>query len=151
MTTPRWEHQSKRLRVLHVEDDDTDALLLMEALDDASRDWRVYATIMRVHSAEEALELLDDTTEHLPHLIMLDLSLPGQSGHDLLAHIKSGHRASRVPVVVVSTSGAKTDVSRAYASCAASYLVKPSNYLDLISLMEALARFWLHHVKFPEP
>ena len=149
----RWGDDQGRLRVLHVDDDDTDAQLLMEALDDASQHWRQVATMFRVRSAEEAISMLEDPDVRLPHLILLDLSLPGRSGHDLLNVIKSStppHRAKRVPVVVVSTSQASIDVERAYDGFAAGYATKPSSYLDLIQLMEALSAFWLRHATLPK-
>jgi len=149
----RWGEDQGRLRILHVDDDDTDAQLLMEALDDASQHWREVATMFRVRSAEDALSMVEDPQVRLPHLILLDLSLPGRSGHDLLDVLKSSsppHRAKRVPVVVVSTSHASIDVERAYDGFAAGYVTKPSSYLDLIQLMQALCDFWFRHATLPK-
>ena len=47
-----------------------------------------------------------------PDLILLDLNLPKKDGREVLAEIKQDEDLKRIPVVVVTTSGAEEDVVR---------------------------------------
>jgi DNA-binding NarL/FixJ family response regulator len=87
--------------------------------------------------------------DHRPHLIILDLNLPGRSGHDFLVELKSSPATQQIPVVVLSTSESPGDVDRAYRSFAACYLVKPESFATLVELMRDLSRFWFAKVKLP--
>lgn len=135
-----------RLTVLHIEDSANDALQVELALDSADPDWRKFAALHRVASVQQARPFLRD---HRPHLVMLDLSLPGVSGHDFLGELKSDPATQQIPVVVLSNSNNAGDVDRAYRGFASCYLVKPDSFLTLVELMGDLKRFWMQRVRLP--
>lgn len=78
-----------------------------------------------------------------PQMILLDLRLPRLSGLEVLAQLKADEDLRTIPVVVLTTSGARSDVDAAYARHVNSYLVKPTGFRDFMSLMEELAGYWL--------
>lgn len=125
------------LDVLLVEDSVADAELVREALDDLDVD----AHLEVVGDADGALARLDDPAAR-PHLVLLDLRLPGRSGFDVLEHVKTDASLRLIPVLILSSSGAPGDVRRAYASHANTYLRKPSGFDELVDLMETVAGYW---------
>ena len=84
-----------------------------------------------------------------PAVILLDLRLPKVDGLELLRRKKTDAELAKIPAVVLSTSRAGSDVAAAYAHGAASYLVKPENFKDFSSLMEAFCSYWLAWNTFP--
>lgn len=129
-------------RILLVEDSPADTRLVQEALEDAG----ITVTLDVRHTGREAIAALDaerDRPEVLPDLVLLDLNLPDIHGLEVLAHVKGDDALAHVPVVVLTTSAAHRDVSRAYALHANSYVVKPVNFPAFIDTVNAINTFWL--------
>lgn len=134
-----------KLTVLHVEDSEDDAIQLKMALDEANPNWRQHVRYHRAVDVNEALAFMEDNR---PHMIVLDLNLPGRSGHDLLKLLKSDPRTNNIPVLVLSTSAEGGDVHVAYRNAASAYLVKPRTFAQLVSVMSSIDEFWFKHVEF---
>lgn len=81
----------------------------------------------------------------LPHFVLLDLKLPRCSGHEVLEWIRHQSSLRSLPVIVFTSSKERSDVRRAYAAGANSYLVKPSSLNRLIELVTAFRDYWLVH------
>lgn len=79
----------------------------------------------------------------LPGLVLLDLKLPRRSGFEVLERIRRDHLARHIPVVVLTSSDHDADISRAYASGANSYLVKPVKRDALLALVRTLDAYWI--------
>ena len=71
-----------------------------------------------------------------PHLIMLDLVLPGADGFEILQDLKNNPNVSKVPVIVLSNLGSREDIDRALSLGAKEFLVKahhtPQEIVDTI-------------------
>lgn len=82
-------------------------------------------------SGEEAIEIIcrPDTTLDM---ILLDLTLPGMSGFDVIPHIRETERFKTTPIVVLSNLSQETDVARATSLGAKKYLVKAERDPDEI-------------------
>ena len=78
-----------------------------------------------------------------PHLVLLDLRLPKVDGLDVLRAVKALPDLRKIPVVVLTSSAAEPDVSRAYAAHANSYLVKPLDSDHLERMLGDVGRYWL--------
>jgi CheY-like chemotaxis protein len=79
-----------------------------------------------------------------PHMVLLDLRLPRIDGIDVLKTIKEDDTLKSIPVVVLTTSEAEKDVTKAYYNHANSYLVKPVGFEEFKQLMDDLGFYWLN-------
>ncbi|RMF58749.1 MAG: response regulator [Bacteroidetes bacterium] len=133
------------LTVLLVEDDPAHAELLVRSF----RRQRLEGRIVHVEDGEAALEYLfregryADANDGMPSLIVLDLRLPRVDGLEVLRQIKTTPALARIPVVILTTSTAEQDVSRAYALHANSYLVKPVDFGQYRALVGTMGVYWL--------
>ncbi|HET9568713.1 MAG TPA: response regulator transcription factor, partial [Vicinamibacterales bacterium] len=73
----------------------------------------------------------------LPHLIVLDLMLPGLNGFELCTTLR---RNGRTPILIVSARSQKNDKVRGLNLGADDYLVKPFEMVELLARIEALLR-----------
>ena len=80
--------------------------------------------VLRAYSGTEALYLL---SQHRPHLVLLDLMLPGLSGEEVLPHIQG------IPVIVLSAKGDVEDKVELLQSGAVDYITKPFHPQELLA------------------
>jgi CheY-like chemotaxis protein len=128
--------------MLVVEDDLGDQKLLRNALSNLS-----IPVAFSIHgSAEEALEYLgqakDEACVTRPNLILLDLNMPGMGGKEFLRRIKADEGLCPIPVVVLTTSDAQSDIDQCYKLHAAGYIQKPSSPGELRQIMAKVAEYW---------
>ncbi len=143
---------SNRLRpveILLVEDSPSDADLTFEALSEAKGSNRLTV----VEDGVQALEFLRRRNEfadaHRPDLILLDLNLPRRDGREVLEELKSDAALRSIPVVVLTTSKAEQDVSRAYELQANCYITKPVEFSKFLEIVRSIEHFWLQVVTLP--
>ena len=134
------------MRVLLVDDDRLDVELAL----DAFREVGLSEITHVATSGEEALAYLfgegpyaDRRRYPMPDLVLLDLKMPGLSGHDVLVRIKATPGLRRLPVVILSSSHEEEDLKRCYDNGANSYLVKPASYEGLLALTRRINQYWL--------
>jgi two-component system, chemotaxis family, response regulator Rcp1 len=130
-------------RILLVEDNPGDAQLVRMAFAEALPSARLSV----VSDGEAALARLRE--EGPPDLLLLDLNLPRLSGHEVLESVRADAGLRRLPVVVLSSSRAESDVTRSYELGANSHVAKPGDVDALFALAETLARYWFGAVTLP--
>lgn len=135
------------VEILLVEDNPADVRLFTEALRELGNPYHLQS----VDDGQKALDLVFNCDGHstCPDVVILDLNLPKVSGHEVLRAIKQDERTRKLPVIVMSSSLARTDVQQAYESNANCYLQKPNNLDDLFRVVFAIESFWLHTVQLP--
>ncbi|MCP5049186.1 MAG: response regulator [bacterium] len=110
-------------------------------------------TVMEAKDSEEALALLEnlqspetETGADLPHLIIMDMKMPGKSGYQLTKFIKNHPRFKHIPVIISTASVMKEDEDR-LKDTADGFLRKPYKKVELIrQLIE-----YLPHTIFQSP
>jgi DNA-binding response OmpR family regulator len=131
--------------VLHIEDDEGDAHLVVRSLAHSSCDVR----IARAVDGREALSIVNAVAEgeyERPHLILLDLKLPFVSGAEILRIARSKSVFSDVPIVVLTSSDAEDDVAACADAGCSEYVVKPIDYLEFKSVIADLCDRYLRKV-----
>ncbi|HEY4518880.1 MAG TPA: response regulator [Candidatus Paceibacterota bacterium] len=80
-----------------------------------------------VLDALDGEDALKKTKSEKPHLILLDLILPGIDGFETLKQIRADEETGKTPVIVLSNLGQKDDVEKAKRLGATDYLIKAYN------------------------
>ena len=131
------------LDILAVEDNPGDAYMLREAFSRIGSKSRITVA----QDGQEALDFLgtrnDSFGARRPDLILMDLKLPGKDGLEVLAEIKQQEKLQMIPVIIMTSSGAAEDISRAYRLCANCYIVKPPDFNSLVETVSLIEKFWL--------
>ena len=138
-----------RSRLLLIEDSPTDAAILTTAFQGIG--W--HGSLQIAQNGNEALGWLDQATtqgkETLPQLILLDLNLPGKTGHELLREIKNHPQWQRIPILILSSSSNPSDVEESYKLHVNAYLTKPIHLEGYKLIAQRIHDFWLEIVKLP--
>ena len=126
--------------ILLVEDNPDDAELTRIAFAEAGGEYdlRVVAD-----GAAAVAYLQRCTPAELPALVLLDLNLPRLDGHEVLQAIRADETTRCLPVVVLTTSIEPSDVDRAYALGANSYIQKPVEFDRFVEVVRQVGRYWL--------
>ena len=85
-----------------------------------------------VLEAEDGVTGLEMVEREKPPLILLDISLPGMDGLEVLARIKGDPELREIPVIAVTASAMRGDRERFLAAGCDDYLSKPIRAMDLI-------------------
>jgi two-component system invasion response regulator UvrY len=87
---------------------------------------------------DQALVVMAEPAPRPFDVIVLDLSMPGRSGIDLLAEVK--HRYPKIPVLIMSLHGEEQFAVRALRAGASGYLTKTAAPEQLVVAVGKLAR-----------
>lgn len=110
------------IHILAVEDDEVDAEFLQRTL----QQQRIAYQLTVVADGDQAIRYLQDQVEKLllPHLILLDLNLPGMDGITFLRALRQDPSLQHVLVFILTTSNLASDKVAAYQFGAAGYIHK---------------------------
>ncbi|MBD2213790.1 response regulator [Calothrix sp. FACHB-156] len=143
------EHRLKVLQILLVEDSKSDAVLIAETLSES----KFLNKLSIVRDGAEATDYLYQRGKYVdvnrPDLILLDLNLPKKNGRELLAEIKADDNLKTIPVVILTTSSAETDILKSYQLHVNCYLVKPVDLEQFVEVVRSIEHFWLALVELP--
>ena len=149
MSEEKKNYKGRPIEIMLVEDNPGDVLLTREAFADA----KISNNIQVANDGEQALELLRaisaDESKILPDIILLDLNLPRKDGRQVLTEIKEDEALKHIPVVVLSSSKAESDIAETYKLHANSYIVKPIDLSQFMDIVSAIEGFWFTVVVMP--
>lgn len=144
------DREIKYARILMVDDNPTDILLMRRALLRTG----VVREVCTAADGQAATDLLRSELElspsHRPDLIVLDLNMPRKDGFLVLKELKEDISLQKIPVVVYSSSTYPEDIRRSYALHANSYIPKPISYEELEAIATAICRYWFGTVRLPQ-
>ena len=137
------------VEILLVEDNPGDIRLTQEVF----KEGKVRNQLSVVRNGEEALAFLRQEGHFAsvlrPDMILLDLNLPRKDGRAVLAEIKADPDLRRIPVIILTTSQAESDLIQTYNLHANCYIVKPVELDQFIEAVKRIEGFWLQIVKLP--
>jgi CheY-like chemotaxis protein len=133
--------------ILLVEDNPSDVLLTQIAI----KQCKLLNSLHVAEDGEDALAFLRREAPHVgaprPDIILLDLNLPRMDGRELLAIIKKDPQLRTIPVVVLTTSDAETDVVQSYSLHANAYITKPVDMNQFVRIVKGIDDFWFGIVR----
>ena len=151
MTTEKVSRLERGARILLVEDNPGDILLTRHALKQA----KITNSLTIAMTGEESLSMLNREGQfreiELPDIILLDLNLPGISGHEVLKAVKSNVNLSHIPVIILSSSNAESDIKKTNKSQVDGYLVKPLNVDSFSKVLLQIESLWFSIVVVHRP
>jgi CheY-like chemotaxis protein len=143
---------AKPVVILMADDDADDRLLAKDALIEC----RLANDLHFVENGEELMDYLYRRGKYSqaseaprPGLILLDLNMPRKDGREALHEIKSDPELRTIPVVVLTTSRAETDIGKIYELGANSFIAKPVTFDSLVNVMKVLRSYWFEIVELP--
>jgi DNA-binding response OmpR family regulator len=132
--------------ILIADDDENQAFLTTRAFKQAG----VPNPLIVVPDGAAAVSYLAGTGKYadraahpLPCLLMLDQKLPGRSGLDVLEWVRTKSPVCTLPVLLLSSSSFEGDVQAAYLLGANGYLVKPTEFEEMLAMAKAIRDYWL--------
>jgi CheY-like chemotaxis protein len=140
--------------ILLAEDNLDDVLLVRMAFRKAGFDNRIVV----VCDGEVAIKYLkgkgryaDRSKYPIPQIFLLDLKMPKVSGFEVLDWRQRRPEWKCLPTIVLTSSYATEDITRAYDLGANSFLTKPADFPEFVAIMKEMVRFWLGNSKLPTP
>jgi len=139
-----------------------DILLVDDNEDDLLMARKVFSRLPFPHRLEtascaaEALDYLRRSGKHegrkggQPHLLLLDINMPGMDGFGLLRLLKADPELRKIPVIMLTTSASHDDVRKSYECGAASFITKPETFEGFSGLMRKFAGYWLSVSALPQ-
>jgi len=135
--------------ILLVEDNPGDVELTEHALGRS----QTPATLRVVADGEEAMDFLRRKGGHAsaprPDLVVLDLNLPKKDGREVLADIRSDPNLKHLPVIILTSSSADSDIENSYSLGANCFVTKPTDLKDYRNVVGAIDNFWLNVATLP--
>lgn len=139
----------QNLEILLVEDNEGDIRLTIEAFKEA----KIRNHIRVVRDGEEAMSYLKKQGAFVdvqtPDIILLDINLPKIDGKEVLHMMKTDPLLKSIPVIMLTTSSAETDVQESYANHANSYVIKPVDLNKFMEVIRSIEEYWISIVKLP--
>lgn len=94
----------------------------------------------------------DEDTEpeqELPGLILLDIKMPKKSGLEVLEWFRRQEILRRIPIIILSSSQARSDINAAYELGVNAYVVKPLIFAEMQKTIDHICNFWLKTITPP--
>ncbi|NOZ25272.1 MAG: response regulator [Nitrospirae bacterium] len=114
-------HREKVFRVLIVDDDEKDVKLLKAFCEDHG-----YETIV----AKDAYETFEHTLQYLPDLILMNVTMRGMNGFEIVERLKSSELTEHIPIVVLSVCDSPLERRAGIAKGVDDFLVKPFDSIE---------------------
>lgn len=77
----------------------------------------------------------------IPHLLLLDLKMPGISGLDVLKQIKEDDELKKIPVIILTTTDNEVEIEKCHKLGCSNYVTKPVAYDKFIETIKQLGLF----------
>ena len=116
--------------VVLVADDDPDILMLMSLT--LERDG------YEVLAAKDGVSAFELAVERVPHLVLLDLMMPGIDGREVTRRLRADEATKDVPIVIVTAFAEESAAAKALEAGADAYMKKPFSPRELLAKTASL-------------
>jgi chemotaxis family two-component system response regulator Rcp1 len=130
-------NQNNSYEIAVIEDNLIDQIVFKNAIDSLKANCKIHS----FQDGQEALDFLQ-TKKHSVNIIFLDLNLLKRDGTDILRIIKSNSKLKKTPVIIVTSSNLKEDISKCYKLGCNGYIVKDLNKDKLLNDISKTLDYW---------
>ena len=138
------------MEILQVEDNEDDVILTRQSV-------RAAGLLVNLHAVEDGEQCMAFLRKQPPFgnaptadLVLLDLNLPVMDGREVLTVINDDEALRHVPVIVLTTSAAQTDILEVYKLRCNAYIVKPVKFERFVQVIATLESHRLSTVTLPD-
>lgn len=135
--------------ILLVEDNENDVILTRKSFQKN----QLVINLHHVENGEKCMEFLRKQGAYrdapTPDLILLDLNMPLMDGREVLAELVIDEHLNHLPVIILTTSDNDRDVLKMYQLRCNSYITKPVNYKDFMTIVRQIWDYWFKTVELP--
>lgn len=110
------------LTLFYADDDQEDLEIFREITDSIGN-----VALHTVDNGDKLLELLENPPPQ-PHIVFLDLNMPGKTGFTVLEEMRNQEKFADLPIVIFSTSQDREDVERTRKMGANFFVSKQASY-----------------------
>jgi two-component system, sensor histidine kinase and response regulator len=118
----RWRRESVKGRILVVDDQDANRLLMRDLLESQGHE---------VLEATEGTEALLRVGEAMPDVVLLDIGMPGMDGFEVCRRLKADPVTASIPVLLVTAMTQRDQRLLGIGAGANDYITKPVDRSDL--------------------
>ncbi|HSY60532.1 MAG TPA: response regulator [Cytophaga sp.] len=134
--------QNETIRVMLADDDEDDRLFFTDAFDEI----KIKTEVRTLNNGIELMNFLNQPNAVLPHILFLDLNMPGKTGMDCLREIKDIDRLKDIAIAIYSTSASDEDIEETFVQGANIYIKKPHEFTALKKILEDVITInWQYH------
>ncbi len=120
-----------RIRVLIVDDNATNRTVCRNSLE-----FEGYT----IHEAVDGNSALEEIAKLQPHVILMDVMMPGMDGLECTKILKSNPDTYNIPIIIVSALADASDIQAGLKAGANEYLAKPIRPAELALRVQSMAR-----------
>jgi CheY-like chemotaxis protein len=143
----------KHLPILIADDDEDDRFLIKAAFEECGSTIPLFFVqdgLELMHYLNNEKTYADASVYKQPSLILLDLNMPKKDGREIIQEMRTNSNFKAIPIVVLSTSNAPSDIKTCYELGANSFITKPSSFEGLLEIIKNLQQFWFVTASLPQ-
>ncbi len=137
---------NKKLTVFYTDDDKEDLDFFREAMESIDKS----VEVVTLGGSSQLLHVIDNPPPH-PHILFLDLNMPGLNGFDVLEILRSKEVLHDLPIVIFSTSRDEELINKSRELGATYYVPKSMSFESLRrSIQHAINIDWTNFIPNPQ-
>lgn|SRR5690606_19098602 len=119
------------MTIFYTDDDEDDLSIFMDAVESLP----TKINLQTYSGGEKLLEAIYNPPP-VPHVVFLDLNMPGKNGFDVLSELRNSETQKDIPVIIFSTSNEPTIIEKCRKLGANYFITKPVLMKDIIKSIE---------------
>jgi len=142
---------NKEVKIVLTEDDRGHATLIKKNLRRAG----IKNEIIHFTNGQDTLDYFhkeDDDQKResgTPHLLLLDIKMPGINGLEVLRRLKKDRELQKMPVIMITTTDNPEEIEKCHKIGCSSYITKPVDYEKFIEAIRQLG-LYLSVIQIPD-
>ncbi|MEO8238141.1 MAG: response regulator [Flavobacterium sp.] len=119
------------LTIFYTDDDEDDLSIFADAVQSLPKKIQ----LQTYNSGDELLDAIYNPPP-TPHVVFLDLNMPGKNGFDVLSELRNSGTKNDIPVIIFSTSNEPAIIEKCRLLGANYFITKPVLMKDIVKSIE---------------